>query len=106
MVVAAGVTLTDPLAANVPSPFRVTEVVLLALHCSTDDDPLAMVPGWAVSVREGFCALGAGDGDAEYAVPPHPKAAPSSRHKNTIRSRMDTVTETPSREPSAGSAQM
>ena len=94
MVVAVGVTLTDPVAPNVPSPFRVTEVVLLELHCSTEDDPLPIVPGWALSVIEGLCALGegTGDGDAEYAAPPQPKAAPSSRHKNTIRSRMDTVT--------------
>src|SRR5437016_2871063 len=91
-MVAAGVTFNDPVAANVPSPFRVTEVVLLALHCSTEDDPLPTVPGWAVSVSEGFCALGAGDDDAEYAAPPHPTAAPSSKHKTTIRSRMDAVT--------------
>jgi hypothetical protein len=45
VVVAVGVTLTDPVAANVPSPFRVTEVALLALHCNTDEDPLAMLPG-------------------------------------------------------------
>ena len=90
MVVAVGVTLTDPLAANVPSPFRVTDVVLLALHCSTADDPLAMVPGWALNVSEGFCAFGATDGAAE--APPQPKAAPSSTHKNAIRSRMDSVT--------------
>ena len=45
VVVAVGLTVSDPLAANVPSPFRVTEVVLLPLHCSTEDDPLAMVSG-------------------------------------------------------------
>ena len=45
VVVAVGVTFTEPVAGNVPRPLMLTEVALLAFQLSTVDVPLATVPG-------------------------------------------------------------
>jgi len=45
VVVAVGVTFTEPLAGNVPRPLMVTEVALLAFQVSMVGVPLVTVPG-------------------------------------------------------------
>jgi hypothetical protein len=45
VVVAVGVTFTEPLAANVPTPLMFTELVLLAFQLSIVDAPLSTVLG-------------------------------------------------------------
>jgi hypothetical protein len=51
--VAVGVTFTEPLAGNVPSPVMLTELALLAFQLRTVDAPLVTVPGWACNVTAG-----------------------------------------------------
>jgi hypothetical protein len=45
VVVAVGVTFTEPLAGNVPRPLMLTEFALLAVQLSTVEAPLVTVPG-------------------------------------------------------------
>jgi hypothetical protein len=45
VVVAGGVTFTEPLAGNVPRPLMLTELALLAVQLSTVDAPVVTVPG-------------------------------------------------------------
>jgi hypothetical protein len=45
VVVLLGVTTTDPIAGNVPSPAMVTEVAWVDCQLRTDEDPLLMEGG-------------------------------------------------------------
>ena len=54
-----GVTLTDPLAAKVPTPGMFTEVALLVVQLRTDVAPLLMLLGCALNVIVGPVCAGA-----------------------------------------------
>jgi hypothetical protein len=56
VAVELGVTLTDPLAANVPTPAMLTEVALLVVQFSTAEAPETMLLGCALKAIVGFCA--------------------------------------------------
>src|SRR5579872_4659465 len=78
VVVATGVTFTEPVAGNVPSPLMLTVVAFFAFQLNTVDVPLATVPGCAASEIEGcspFCA--------DIDPPPHAVAAIKIVNKKT-----------------------
>lgn len=60
-----GVTVTDPLAPNVPTPAMLTEVALLVDQFRTADPPIGMLSGCApkliVGVGGGLGGVGPGD---------------------------------------------
>ena len=80
LVVAVGVTFTEPLAANEPTPLMLTVLAFFAFQVSIVDVPLATVPGDAFSVIAGACW-------PEFCVamdpPPHPIATIKTVNKKT-----------------------
>ena len=56
VAVELGVTLADPLAANVPTPAMLTEVALLVVQFSVAEMPATMLLGCALNATVGFCS--------------------------------------------------
>jgi hypothetical protein len=56
VAVKLGVTLTDPFAANVPTPAMLTDVALLVLQFSIADVPATTLLGCALNATVGFCS--------------------------------------------------
>ena len=79
VVVAVGVTFTEPLAGNEPRPLMLTELAFFAFQLSIVDVPLVTVPGDAFNVIVGawleFCAA--------IDPPPHPMDAIKTESKKT-----------------------
>ena len=90
-----GLTVTEPVAPNVPTPPMVTEVVLLAVQFNLVLEPLLIIVDCAVKTIAGAdCPEPLDDCEPE----PHPIAAIKTENRNTTDpNRKANVIETPKR---------
>ena len=81
-----GVTITEPVAPNVPTPAMLTEVALVDVHFRVAAEPVVMLVGWALIAIvgcRGFCC----DWGVKPEAPEQPKHVVSAKDKKTISKR-------------------
>ena len=86
VVVAVGVTITEPVAPNVPTPAMLTEVAFVDVHFRVAVEPVVMLVGWALIAIvgcRGFCR----DWGVNPEAPEQPKPVASAKNKRTISKR-------------------